>query len=227
MSSLEAVLDRPHSSKDESHRTPAPEYRVLVADDQRDVIQALRLLFSTRELATLGATTPAEALSLATAHPVDAALVDLNYEAGDTNGQQGLALVAALHRQAPHLPIIVMTAWSTIDLALDAAKRGASDFVEKPWDESRLVTLVRAHAELGRARRRIAELEAEVRQLRGGAELTATTGPLPNLRLHDVEGLLVRRAMEHYRGNISRAARALGLSRAALYRRLERHGIRS
>ena len=227
MSSHEAVLHRPNSSKEETHRTPTPEYRVLVADDQRDVIQALRLLFSTRELATLGASTPVEALSLAGAQPVDVALVDLNYEAGDTNGTQGLELVSALHEQSPHLPIIVMTAWSTIDLALEAARRGASDFVEKPWDEFRLVTLVRAHAELGRARRRIADLESEVRQLRGGAELAASTASLPNLRLHDVEGLLVRRAMEHYQGNISRAARALGLSRAALYRRLERHGIRN
>ena len=102
---------------------------LLVADDQHDVIHALRLLFSTRDLATLGATTPEEAISLAGAHSVDAALVDLNYEAGDTAGTQGLDLVSALHAHSPHLPIIVMTAWSTIDLALEAAKRGASDFV--------------------------------------------------------------------------------------------------
>jgi DNA-binding NtrC family response regulator len=198
-----------------------------VSDDQHDVIHALRLLFSTGDLVTLGATTPAEAMSLVGAHPIDAALVDLNYETGDTNGTQGLDLVSALHAHSPHLPIIVMTAWSTIDLALEAAKRGASDFVEKPWDESRLVTLVRAHAELGRARRRIGELESEVRQLRGGVESAAHTAALPNLQLHDVEGLLVKRAMERARGNISQAARALGLSRAALYRRLERHGMRN
>ena len=227
MPSHEAVLDHPGSSTAPVARTPAPEFRVLVADDQHDVIHALRLLFSTRDLATLGATTPEEAISLAGAHSVDAALVDLNYEAGDTAGTQGLDLVSALHAHSPHLPIIVMTAWSTIDLALEAAKRGASDFVEKPWDESRLVTLVRAHAELGRARQRINELESEVRQLRGGVESAAHAAALPNLRLHDVEGLLVRRAMEHSHGNISRAARTLGLSRAALYRRLERHGIRN
>jgi DNA-binding NtrC family response regulator len=224
MSLGNAVLERPTTNAGPVPRANDTRFRVLVADDQRDVIHALRLLFSTKEITTLGATTPAEVLSLARAHPIDAALIDLNYESGRTSGDQGLQLVSALHKLAPHLPILVMTAWSTIDLALDAARRGASDFIEKPWDENKLVTLMRAHAELGHARRRIAELEAEVQQLRG-TEAMANGGPMPGMRLHEVEGLLVRRAMEHYQGNISRAARALGLSRAALYRRLERHGI--
>jgi DNA-binding NtrC family response regulator len=224
MSTTPAVLDRPGPNSGAAARPVAPRFRVLVADDERDVIQALRLLLAADGIATLGAVTPADAVSIARAHPIDAALVDLNYGAGRTTGEQGLQLVAALRAEAPYLPIIAMTAWNTIDLALEAARRGASDIVEKPWDEGRVVALVRAHAELGQARRRIAALEREVEQLRGTEALQQGGAPA-NLRLREVEGLLVRRALEQHQGNISRTARALGLSRAALYRRLDRHGI--
>jgi DNA-binding NtrC family response regulator len=202
----------------------APRYRVLVADDERDVIHALRLLFSTEEIATLGAVTPADALSISRAHPIDAAIVDLNYGPGRTNGEQGLQLVAMLHAESPRLPIVVMTAWNSRELARDALRRGASEVVEKPWEEERLLALMRAQAELGQARRRITDLETELEHLRSTEALRAGA-PLPNMHLREIEGLLVRRALDEHRGNISRTARALGLSRAALYRRLERHGI--
>jgi DNA-binding NtrC family response regulator len=207
---------------------PATGCRVLVADDQREIIEAVRLLLAGHGMTVIGALSPAEALSAAKAHAVDAALVDLNYEKGRTNGEQGLDLVTALRRQSPALPIVVMTAWSSIDLALEAMRRGARDFIEKPWEEPRLVGLLRSHAELGRALRRVSELESEVRGLR--VDATGVTGvPPPEslgaMRLLEVEGLLVRRAMERHQGNVSRAARSLGLSRSALYRRLDRHKI--
>ena len=224
MPMTQAVLDRPSPFSGAAARTVTPRFRVLVADDERDVIHALRLLFSTEQMATLGAVTPAEALSISRAHPLDAALVDLNYGPGRTSGEQGLQLVAALRAQAPSLPIVAMTAWSTRELAREAAERGASEVVEKPWDEGRLLAVMRAQAELGHARRRIAELEAQLQHLRG-ADALQGEAPLPQMRLRDVEGLLVRRALDENRGNISRTARALGLSRAALYRRIERHGI--
>jgi transcriptional regulator of acetoin/glycerol metabolism len=96
--------------------------------------------------------------------------------------------------------------------------------VQKPFDDARLVSILRSQAELGRALRRVGDLETEVRQLRqlSGA---ADGGTVETLRLLEVEGLLVRRAMDRFGGNVSRAARALGLSRSALYRRLERHKI--
>jgi DNA-binding NtrC family response regulator len=206
--------------------TPAPATgcRVLVADDQREIIESVRLLLSTHGMTVIGATTPAEAVSAAKAHSVDAALVDLNYEKGRTSGEQGLDLVSALRRQSPTLPIVVMTAWSSIDLALEAMRRGARDFIEKPWEEPRLVGLLRSHAELGRALRRVSELEDEVKTLRSGP-ITSEPESMGGMRLMEVEGLLVRRAMERHQGNVSRAARTLGLSRSALYRRLDRHKI--
>jgi DNA-binding NtrC family response regulator len=202
----------------------APRYRVLVADDDRDVIHALRLLLSPDAIATLGALTPADALSISRAHPIDAALIDLNHGPGRTNGEQGLQLVAMLHAEAPRLPIVAMTAWNSRDLARDAIRRGAGEIVEKPWDEDRLLLLMRAQAELGQSRRRIVDLEAQIEQLRG-ADVLHAGPPLPKMRLREIEGMLVRRALDEHRGNISRTARALGLSRAALYRRIERHGI--
>jgi DNA-binding NtrC family response regulator len=121
-----------------------------------------------------------------------------------------------------------MTAWSSIDLAIEAVRRGARDFVEKPWEETRLVATLRAQAELGRALKRVSELERELQRMSGAAAAGAPangSAAFNDLRLLEVEGLLVRRAMEKFQGNVSRAARALGLSRSALYRRLERHKI--
>jgi DNA-binding NtrC family response regulator len=121
-----------------------------------------------------------------------------------------------------------MTAWSSIDLALEAMRRGARDVVEKPWDEARLVSILRGHAELGRALRRIQELEAENRALRAGSGNGSGGQDIPQLatmRILEVEGMLVRHAMTRHEGNVSRAARTLGLSRSALYRRLERHKV--
>ena len=223
MTPLDAVLDRPQTSPEPLPARALP-YRVLVADDEPAVVDAVRLLLSTHDLSAVSALTPAEAIERAAAEPLDAALVDLNYDKGRTSGEQGLELIAALRRQAPLLPIVAMTAWSSIDLALEAARRGAREFVQKPFDEARLVAILRSHAELGRALRRVAELEGEVRQLRQVAG-AGDGGPFGNMRLIEVEGALVRRAMDRFGGNVSRAARALGLSRSALYRRLERHKI--
>jgi DNA-binding NtrC family response regulator len=227
MTPLDAVLDRPAPGNAPLRTSPAPQVhlRVLVADDERDVVEAVRLLFAAHDLTVFPATSPAEAMAAARVQPLDAALIDLNYEKGRTNGDQGLELISTLRRSLPALPIVVMTAWSSIELALEAMRRGARDFIEKPWDDSRLVTMMRSHAELGRALRRVGELETEVRQLRGGPDGATNGNGLPSMRLLEVEGHLVRQAMERHQGNVSRAARTLGLSRSALYRRLERHKV--
>jgi len=223
MTPVDALLDRPAPSSAAHLFAAASPLRVLVADDQRDVLEALRLLLGTHGLSVVQAASPAEAL--ASAGPVDAALVDLNYDNGRTSGEQGLDLLTALQGKHPRLPVVAMTAWSSMDLALEAMKRGARDLVEKPWDDSRLVATVRAQAELGRALRRIGELEAELQSLRGRA--SNGDGMDPEMKLLKVEGTLVRQAMDQHRGNVSRAARTLGLSRSALYRRLERHNIKT
>jgi DNA-binding NtrC family response regulator len=224
MTPLHAVLDRNEPAPAVPQPAPLSDSRLLVADDHTDVIEAVRLLMTPQGMTVLAAGSPAEALAIAKTTTLDAALIDLNYEKGRTSGDQGLELVSALRRQLPNLPIVVMTAWSSIDLALDAMRRGARDFVEKPWDDARLTTVLRGQAELGHALRRVNELEDEVRQLRGlspAAEGTAA----PSMRLMEMEATLVRKAMETHQGNVSRAARTLGLSRSALYRRLDRHKI--
>jgi len=227
MTPLEAaVLDRPSSAASPLRPSPtaAAQFRVLVSDDERDVVEAVRLLLAAHDLAVAPASSPAEAIAAARVQPLDAALIDLNYEKGRTNGEQGLDLISALRRVAPTLPVVVMTAWSSIELALEAMRRGARDFIEKPWNDSRLVALMRSQAELGRALRRVGELETEVRTLKGNGD-GQTNGTFTSMRLLEVEGHLVRQAMERHQGNVSRAARTLGLSRSALYRRLERHKI--
>ncbi len=194
---------------------------MLVVDDQREVIDAARLLLQAHGISTVGARSPAEALHAVSRHPVDCALIDLNFEHGRTDGRQGLDLVADLARQQPSLPLIAMTAWGSDDLASQAARRGVRDFVEKPWENATLLQTVRAHAALGAALRKVTALEEQLQRARTNGASAAFT----EMRLLEVEGLLVRQAMERFRGNISRAARALGLSRSALYRRLERHKI--
>lgn len=167
---------------------------------------------------------PIEALRAAEAHPIDAALVDLNYEGGRTTGDQGFDLISRLRHMHNLLPIIAMTAWATPELTREAIKRGARDLIEKPWDESRLVATLRSHAELGQALRKVHALETEVHRLSATA-IPADASSYEQMRLIDVEGALVKRAMLRFKGNVSRAAKSLGLSRSALYRRLQRHGV--
>jgi DNA-binding NtrC family response regulator len=223
---LDAVLDRPEPSFPVPPSSRTAPFRILVADDQREITEAARLLLTGHDFTVTSAASPADALERATSEPFDAALLDLNYGQGRTSGEQGLALVSELVERVPTLPAVVMTAWSSIDLALEAMRRGARDVVEKPWDEARLVSILRGHAELGRALRRIQELEAENSQLRAGVAAGGQDIPqLATLRVLEVEGILVRHAMTRHEGNVSRAARTLGLSRSALYRRLERHKV--
>lgn len=202
----------------------APAWRVLIADDRRDTLQALRMLLDSQGFSVVPAVTPIEALRAAEAHPIDAALVDLNYDNGRTAGDQGFDLISRLRQMHSLLPIIAMTAWATPELTREAIRRGARDLVEKPFEETRLVATLKSHAELGQALRKLSHLEHEVTRLKATA-VPADEGTFEQMRLIDVEGALVKKAMLRCKGNVSRAAKALGLSRSALYRRLQRHGV--
>jgi DNA-binding NtrC family response regulator len=153
-------------------KTPdsAPPDRVLVADDQRDVLEALRLLLKGEGFAIETASSPAGILAALEAKDFDAVLMDLNYARDTTSGEEGLDLLARIQRLDATLPVIVMTAWGTVDLAVEAMRRGARDFVQKPWDNTRLLTTLRTQIALGRALRRGQRLEAENRILRQDAE---------------------------------------------------------
>jgi DNA-binding NtrC family response regulator len=144
--------------------------RILVTDDQGDVLEALRLLLKSEGYACVTCQSPAAALDAVRSERFDAALIDLNYTRDTTSGQEGIELVGALRKRDPDLPVVVMTAWGTIDVAVQAMRAGAGDFIEKPWDNRRLVSVLRAQVELGRSRRREAKLQTENDLLREGED---------------------------------------------------------
>src|SRR5438067_1399627 len=307
--------------------------RILVADDQPDVLEALKLLLKGEGYDVQTATSPRAVLTALDARDFDALLIDMNYTRDTTSGAEGLDLLTRLQALEMPPPVVVMTAWASIDGAVEAMRRGARDFIEKPWDNRRLLATLRTQVELGRALRRSQQLERENRALRReglpeliaespamepvlklmerigpsdanvlilgehgtGKEVVARwlhaasgraerplvavnlggipdslfeselfghvkgaftdakvdrvgrfemaeessvrtrdlglgTGangatPLDQMSLEDVERVLIQKALARAAGNVSEAAKALGLSRSALYRRLKRHGF--
>lgn len=133
--------------------------RILAADDQPDVLEALRLLLKAEGFEFEGADSPGAVLAAAEARDFDVVLIDLNYTRDTTSGREGLDLLARLEDVDGHLPVVVMTAWASVDVAVESMRRGARDFVQKPWDNARLVQTLRTQAELARALRRGDRLE--------------------------------------------------------------------
>lgn len=140
--------------------------RILIADDQRDVLDALQLLLKGEPFTAETATSPAMVLAAVGKSRFDALLIDLNYTRDTTSGNEGLELLRAIRQLEPQLPVIVMTAWGTIEVAVTAMRAGASDFIEKPWDNQRLMSVLRTQVELGRALRTASRLQAEQELLR-------------------------------------------------------------
>ncbi len=147
----------------------SPTPRILIADDQRDVREALRLLLKGESWQTESASSPAEVLDVVSNRTMDAVLMDLNYTRDTTSGREGLDLLAEIRAADRNLPVVVMTAWASVEVAVEAMRRGARDFIEKPWDNTRLLSILRTQVELGRALRRGERLEAENRALRDDA----------------------------------------------------------
>jgi len=147
--------------------SPAPPPRILIADDQPDIIEALRLLLKGEGYQTEAAKSPAAAIKAVEARDYAMVLIDLNYARDTTSGQEGLDLLAKLQALDATLPVVVMTAWASVDLAVEAMRRGARDFVTKPWDNPRLLAIVRNQIELGSAVRSYRRLEQENQLLRG------------------------------------------------------------
>jgi len=139
---------------------------VLVADDQRDVLEALRLLLKGEGFTVETAASPAAILAALDKRDFDLVLMDLNYTRDTTSGREGLDLLPRLRQIDGTLPVIVMTAWSTIDGAVEAMREGARDYIEKPWQNARLIATLRTQFELGQALRRSQRLELENSMLR-------------------------------------------------------------
>jgi DNA-binding NtrC family response regulator len=139
---------------------------VLLADDQADVREALRLLLKSEGIASVGVADPAQALEAVRKREFACALIDCNYRRDTTSGEEGLELLVQLRQLAPELPVVVMTAWGNVPLTVEAMRRGAADFIEKPWDNARLLGVLRAQIALNQATRAQRRLEAENALLR-------------------------------------------------------------
>jgi DNA-binding NtrC family response regulator len=137
-----------------------------VADDQPHILEAVELLLTPQGIHVDSVRSPQLALEALGQSEYDVLLIDLNYTRDTTSGQEGLDLLARIQEIDSRLPVIVMTAWGNIDLAVESMKRGARDFIQKPWENERLVSLVKVHAELHQALRRARQLELENRLLR-------------------------------------------------------------
>jgi DNA-binding NtrC family response regulator len=138
---------------------------ILIADDQRDVREALRLLLKSEGYAAETFDSPDALIDRLRTRTADAVLMDLNYTRDTTSGDEGLEALGRIRGFDATTPIIVMTAWGSIPLAVEAMRRGAQDFVEKPWENQRLINLLRTQVALGHALNRTRALEAENRQL--------------------------------------------------------------
>lgn len=175
---------------------------ILVVDDDKDVLQAAELALSNETARVETLTSPGEVESIIERTAYDVLLIDMNFAAGQRDGEQGLSLLALCQRLDPTLSVVLMTAYAGVSLAVEALKGGAVDFVMKPWRNEELVKAVARAAALTAQRRR---------------EEFVT--------LDTLEKQTIERALERHRGNISLSAAALGISRAALYRRMTKHAL--
>lgn len=173
----------------------------LIVDDDPDVLKAAAAALA-REACRIDTAVSPEGLA-GLAHLYDAMLLDMNFAAGERDGAVGLDSLARLHAADPALSVVLMTTYGGVALAVQALKRGAADFVLKPWRNEALAETMRAAAALTAERRA------------SGAALN----------LDEMERRAIVRALSVYDGNVSHAAAALGLTRPALYRRMERHGL--
>ncbi|MEJ2238473.1 MAG: sigma-54 dependent transcriptional regulator [Gemmatimonadales bacterium] len=149
--------------------------RVLVADDQQDVLEALRLLLKGEGYQIETVSSPGGVLRAIEAKDFDAVLMDMNYTRDTTSGLEGMDLLTRLQIMDSNLPVVVMTAWGSVEGAVEAMRRGAKDYIEKPWDNARLLATINTQVQLSTALRKSQRLEDENRLLRreGFPELIA------------------------------------------------------
>lgn len=142
---------------------------LLIADDQPDVVEALRLLFKRNGYSVVTTNSPAGVMGALEAQEFDAALIDLNYARDTTSGREGLDLLARIRGQWPNTAVVVMTAWGSVESAVEAMRLGARDYVQKPWDNTRLLTTLRVQVQLGRALHEARKLSESTSRLQRNA----------------------------------------------------------
>ena len=184
---------------------PAP--RILIGDDQPDVLEALRLLLKPEGYLIDTASSPQQLLRAMELKDYDVVLMDLNYTRDTTSGEEGLDLLQRIHTADESLPVVVMTAWGSVNVAVEAMRRGARDFIQKPWENERLLSIIRTQTELGRAIRRGRQLEAANQALMadGHSPLLAESADAPTqLIWHSVK--LLHACQLHKEGQKARAS---------------------
>src|SRR3982750_4606953 len=162
--------------------------RILIADDQNDVLEALRILLKGEGHQTEAVTSLAGIFQALEKKDYALLIMDLNYTRDTTSGQEGLEVIPKIQALDNTLPIVVMTAWATIDLAVEAMKRGARDFIPKPWDNERLLTIVRTQIELSSALRKGRKLEAANKLLGGSVPNLIAESPRMGAVLGNISG---------------------------------------
>lgn len=175
---------------------------VLVVEDDPDVARAARVALDPNVQALQIIPSLDTLTAQLAARRFDVVLLDMNFAAGARSGEEGLSGLARIRSADPHLSVVLMTAYGGVSLAVAALKRGATDFVLKPWRNDKLIEVVTAAISLTQSRRAADTLDLEV-----------------------IERAAIERALTLHEGNISLAAASLGLSRAALYRRISKHGL--
>jgi sigma-B regulation protein RsbU (phosphoserine phosphatase) len=167
---------------------PTETARVLIADDQRHVLDALEMLLGVSGFAIETVTNPRSVLPALETEQFDAVLMDLNYTRDTTGGSEGLELVSQIRSIDTVLPVVVMTAWSSVDLAVEAMQRGASDFVQKPWDNQELLQKLRGQVSSAKAQRRVQRMRAE--ELQEAREIQNGLLPkaLPEIAGYEIAG---------------------------------------
>lgn len=173
---------------------------LLVVDDDPDVLQAAELALEGVVGRVDVAATPADLTARLGAGTYECALLDMNFSPGNRGGQEGMAALAEIRAADPTLGVVLVTAYGAVSLAVEGMKAGAADFLLKPWRNDALVAAVCRAAAGTRAARRTVPLDA-------------------------LERAAIAEALERHDGNVAKVARALGVSRPALYRRMERHGL--
>jgi phosphoserine phosphatase RsbU/P len=157
--------------------------RVLIADDQADLLDALRLLLKGDGMQMEAVTSPDAALAAISARPYDLLLMDLNYTGDTTSGTEGMDLLSRVQAVDSTLPVVVMTGWGSVDLAVETMRRGVRDFVQKPWDNAQLLAMLRAEIAAGRERRQ--RVEDDKREMEEARRIQRKLLPAS---LPDIEG---------------------------------------
>lgn len=188
-----------------SEDPPAAPVTALFLDDDADILSAAELVLTRQGMRLIKAQTPEEARTALDGEKVDILLLDLNYRRGDTSGEAGLAFLKERLAIQPSLAVVVVTGHSGMQIAITAMRMGALDFVVKPWNNDRFVASIKAALDAPR--------------------IAPQPQPPQDLNLERSERELIRAALERHQFNISQAAKDLGVTRAALYRRMEKHGL--